>query len=96
MLQSTRIHDQQSFQTYFYYSNVYKQVNRCNTLFVLGLFRRYHKIEVGKRAYFIVIRGSARQTQIQYTICTMLDQRRRRWADVVQMLCKYCFFVFVE
>ena len=25
-------------------------------------------------------------------ICTMLDQRRRRWADVVQMLCKY--FVF--
>ena len=27
------------------------------------------------------------------TICTMLDQRRRRWADVVQMLCK-CF-VFV-
>ena len=26
-----------------------------------------------------------------YIICTMLDQRRRRWADVVQMLCKYCF-----
>ena len=25
-----------------------------------------------------------------YNICTMLDQRRRRWADVVQMLCK-CF-----
>ena len=23
-------------------------------------------------------------------ICTMLDQRRRRWADVLQMLCK-CF-----
>ena len=25
-----------------------------------------------------------------YNICTMLDQLRRRWADVVQMLCK-CF-----
>ena len=25
-----------------------------------------------------------------YNICTMLDQRRRRWADVVQMLDK-CF-----
>ena len=24
-----------------------------------------------------------------YTICTMLDQRRRRWADVVQMLYKW-------
>ena len=29
-----------------------------------------------------------------YNICTMLDQRRRRWADVVQMLYKY--FVFAE
>ena len=28
-----------------------------------------------------------------HNICTMLDQRRRRWADVVQMLYKY--FVFV-
>ena len=27
-----------------------------------------------------------------YNICTMLDQRLRRWSDVVQMLCKY--FVF--
>ena len=27
-----------------------------------------------------------------YNICTMLDQRRRRWADVVQMVYKY--FVF--
>ena len=34
---------------------------------------------------------SAQQTQKHlYTICTMLDQRRRRWADVVQMLYK-CF-----
>ena len=31
------------------------------------------------------------QTQnILYNICIMLDQRRRRWADVVQMLYK-CF-----
>ena len=29
-------------------------------------------------------------TKILYNICTMLDQRRRRWADVVQMLYK-CF-----
>ena len=27
-----------------------------------------------------------------YNICTLLDQRRRRWADVVQML--YTCFVF--
>ena len=27
-----------------------------------------------------------------YSICAMLDQRRRRWADVVQML--YNWFVF--
>ena len=27
-----------------------------------------------------------------YSICTMLDQRRRRWAVVVQML--YNYFVF--
>ena len=32
-------------------------------------------------------------TKHLYNICTMLDQRRRRWADVVQMLYKY--FVFV-
>ena len=30
-------------------------------------------------------------TKHLYNICTMLDQRRRRWADVVQML--YRFFV---
>ena len=29
-------------------------------------------------------------TKHLYIICTMLDQRRRRWADVVQMLYK-CF-----
>ena len=29
-------------------------------------------------------------TKHLYNICTMLDQRRRRWADVVQMLYK-CF-----
>ena len=28
-------------------------------------------------------------------ICTMLDQRRRRWADIVQMLCK-CFVFAVS
>ena len=32
-------------------------------------------------------------TKHLYSICAMLDQRRRRWADVIQMLCK-CF-VFV-
>ena len=31
-------------------------------------------------------------TKHLYNICTMLDQRRRRWADVVQML--YKSFVF--
>ena len=29
-------------------------------------------------------------TKHLYNICTMLDQRRRRWADVVQILYK-CF-----
>ena len=28
-------------------------------------------------------------TMLLYNICTMLDQRRRRWPDVVQMLYKY-------
>ena len=32
-------------------------------------------------------------TKHLYNICTMLDQGRRNWADVVQMLYKY--FVFV-
>ena len=31
-------------------------------------------------------------TKHLYNICTMLDQRRRRWADIVQML--YKRFVF--
>ena len=31
-------------------------------------------------------------TKQLYSICTMLDQRRRRWPDVVQML--YPCFVF--
>ena len=40
------------------------------------------------------VSGHTQQTQnILYNICTKLDQRRRRWADVVQMLYKY--FVFV-
>ena len=33
-------------------------------------------------------------TKHLYSICTMLDQRRRRWADVVQML--YKCFVFAR
>ena len=28
-------------------------------------------------------------TKHMYIVCAMLDQRRRRWADVVQMLYKY-------
>ena len=36
---------------------------------------------------------SPANTKHLYNICTMLDQRRRRWADVVQML--YKCFVFV-
>ena len=35
-------------------------------------------------------RGYPANTKHLYNICTMLDQRRRRWADVVQMLYK-CF-----
>ena len=30
-------------------------------------------------------------TKHLYDICTMLDQRRKRWADVVQMLYKLVF-----
>ena len=35
---------------------------------------------------------------LDYDICTMLDQRRRRWADVVQMFYKLglCHFLVVE
>ena len=31
-------------------------------------------------------------TKQLYNLCTMLDQRRRRWADVVQMLYKCYVF----
>ena len=31
-----------------------------------------------------------------YNICTMLDQRRRRWADIVQMLCKCSAFTGIQ
>ena len=48
--------------------------------------------------YHVVVVTSERHLGAIYTgntkhlfnICTMLDQRRRRWADVVQMLYK-CF-----
>ena len=43
------------------------------------------------RMYRIVI---PQQTWKLYNICTILDQRRRRWADVVQML--YNCFVFAD
>ena len=39
-----------------------------------------------------VITSNPANTKYLYNICIMLDQRRRRLADVVQMLCK-CFCV---
>ena len=39
---------------------------------------------------FIQILHIPANTKHLYNICTMLAQRRRRWADVVQMLYK-CF-----
>ena len=36
--------------------------------------------------------GSPVNTKHLYNICTMLDQRRRRWADVVQMLYEYVVY----
>ena len=42
----------------------------------------------------IMIRAYPANTKHLYNICTMLDQRRRRWADAVQML--YKCFVFDE
>ena len=38
--------------------------------------------------------ASPANTKHLYNICTMLDQRRRRWADLVQML--YKWFVFAR
>ena len=35
-------------------------------------------------------------TKHLYNICTMLDQRRRRWADVAQMSCKCFVFTGME
>ena len=35
-------------------------------------------------------------TKHLYNICTMLDQRRRRWADVVQMFYKSFVFVGID
>ena len=39
----------------------------------------YHMVAYSKTDYPV-------NTKHLYSICTMLDQRRRRWADVVQML----------
>ena len=43
----------------------------------------------------LVVKGESNpvNTKHLYNISTILDQRRRRWVDVVQMLCK-CF-VFI-
>ena len=40
----------------------------------------------------IYVRTDPANTKLLYNICTMVDQRRRRWDDVVQMLYK-CFCV---
>ena len=45
--------------------------------------------EVGQLNYMLYY-SIPINTKHLYNICTMLDQRRRRWADVVQLLCK-CF-----
>ena len=38
--------------------------------------------------HFVVVMYPV-NTKHLYNVCAMLDQRRRRWADVVQMLYKY-------
>ena len=38
--------------------------------------------------------GYPENTKHLYNIYTMLDQRRRRWTDVVQMFYKYFLFVW--
>ena len=43
-------------------------------------------------AHFFSRRPIPVNTKHLYNICTIVDQRRRCWADVVQMLYKYCVF----
>ena len=45
---------------------------------------------IGIRGYSTGVSYDPVNTKHLYNICTMLNQRRRRWADVVQMLYK-CF-----
>ena len=40
--------------------------------------------------YYLYVATIPVNTKHFYNICTMLDQRRKRWADVLQMLYK-CF-----
>ena len=44
--------------------------------------------------YFLV-RCISQQTKHLYNICTMLAQRLRRWADIVQMLYKCFVFAWI-
>ena len=46
-------------------------------------------IKYNQKSYYVfLVQPSKRKTLCG--LCAMLDQRRRRWADVVQMLCR-CF-----
>ena len=42
-----------------------------------------------------LVDGDPVNTKHLYTICTMLDQRRRRWSSIVQMVYK-CFVFTVD
>ena len=68
-------------------------VTQCGVIFNISAAKLWfsdHAID-----HFPQTTHTPANTKHLYNICTMLDQRRRRWTDVVEMLCK-CFFVFLE
>ena len=60
----------------------------CNKTCEGGFSQRQRLVKVDNKLCPLPV-----NTKHLYNICTMLDQRRRRWADVVQMLFKCLEFV---
>ena len=73
-----------------WYSNLTGHlVNDYGRTFLTG-FDPWHDRDIADSTMHLLVRFCPVNIKQLYKICTMLDQRRRRWAGVVQMLYK-CF-----
>ena len=70
---------------------------QLSTLCCLSVMDRQYKICTShKDGTRLTLSPIPVNTKHLYSICTMLDQRRRRWAGVVQMLYKCFVFAGIE